>query len=294
MLGALSIGCAHAAGGTAFACQGRSEAEGAPDTGLVHSSTKGTARRIGTFETSAAVDFEKSLIHANDSGFFEVDRMASRLLRMSKGVKTAARLMELRLHSEHPGVRWKALMITLTYREITGWQANHINDFRRRVAEHLRRRGLRLRWVWVMELQKRGAPHYHVLVWLPRSVKLPKPDKAKWWTHGLTKIEWARNAVGYIAKYASKMESHGVTGGTFPKGARLHGVAGLELEQRNTRTWWMMPGWVRDHWPNPQDKPRPALGGGYSSRITGEWQPSPWEVLLFGGSVLIKKREVFH
>jgi Protein of unknown function (DUF3296). len=39
----------------------------------------------------------------------------------------------------------------------------------------MERRGHKLPYVWVAELQKRGALHYHVLLWLPRGLTLPNP-----------------------------------------------------------------------------------------------------------------------
>ena len=80
-------------------------------------------------------------------------------------------------------------MLTLTYREVGAWHPRHISELLQRVRVWLRRRGERLRYVWVGELQQRGALHYHVLCWLPRGLTLPKPDKQGWWTHGSTRIE---------------------------------------------------------------------------------------------------------
>lgn len=209
----------------------------------------------------------------------------SRVKRLQKGTLTAARLMQQRLSSN--GSRTRVAMLTLTYRDNVGWQRDHIANFRKALRHFLKRRKITPRFVWVMELTQRGRPHYHMLIWLPVGVTLPKPDKRGWWPHGLTRIEWAKNAVGYIAKYASKADATH----KFPKGARIHGVGGLEVEDRNVRTWWLSPKWVRDHWPNPQDKPRSAPGGGYVSRVLGDWLPSPWLVEFEHGALYIRKRE---
>jgi hypothetical protein len=185
--------------------------------------------------------------------------------------------------------RFKVSMLTLTYRPGVYWEPLHLTRLLKSIREYLKRRGgITFRYVWVMELTRRGVPHYHILIWLPLGVTLPKPDKCGWWPHGMTRIEWARNAVGYVAKYASKANSTQF----FPRGARIHGCGGLEEPARNIRSWWLSPTWVREAWPNPQHKPRPAVGGGWVSRVLGDWLPSPWVVIFHEGSIFIQRREV--
>jgi hypothetical protein len=105
----------------------------------------------------------------------------------------------------------------------------------------------------------------------------------------MTKIEWARNAIGYIAKYASKGDSLALPA----KGARMHGNGGLTgtalLEQR----WWKLPGWLRET-ARVDDELRRApvgTGGGYVHPGTGEVFRSPWVVFFKGGWVFIVKRQ---
>lgn len=172
------------------------------------------------------------------------------------------------------GFRYRAAMITLTYREIAGWQGRHINEFVKHVRQWLARRGHEFRYVWVAELQSRGAVHYHLVTWLPRGVTLPKPDKQGWWTHGSSRIEWARRPVGYLTKYASKGDL-----GEMPRGLRLHGRGGLDQSQRRVVSWWLLPRYVRIAFQLPFLVIRRALGGGWLAVDTGEWIPScgrPW------------------
>ena len=61
-----------------------------------------------------------------------------------------------------------------------------------------------LHYVWVLELTKRGRPHYHVLFWLPKGVSMPKADKQGWWKHGMTR-SGGHSPVGYLCKYTSKV-----------------------------------------------------------------------------------------
>ncbi|HPE81497.1 MAG TPA: hypothetical protein PKZ35_16000 [Gammaproteobacteria bacterium] len=191
--------------------------------------------------------------------------------RMKRGVITSARLMREDL--ERGGFRCRAAMLTLTYCPGAEWDPKQVTALVRLVREYLRRRGHRCRYVWVLETTKVGKPHYHVLFWLPRGVTLPKPDKRGWWPWGSTRIEWVRQAVGYLAKYASKGSDH-----PFPPGARLHGNGGLSAEARAERTWWLAPGWVREVF-TVVNRPARAPGGGWVSRETGDWIPSPWRLV---------------
>ncbi len=137
------------------------------------------------------------------------------------------------------------------------------------------------RFVWTMELQKNGAPHYHALVLLPVSANLPKPDKQGWWKLGSTNIQRARggirNAVAYIAKYLSKGSD-----GVFPKGFRTHGVGGLDKEQTRERRWWLSPKFFRDAF-GPDADIRVAVGGRIN-RATGEFLAGLWRVIIIAGS----------
>ena len=104
----------------------------------------------------------------------------------------------------------------------------------------------------------------------------------------MTKIEWARNAVGYIAKYASKGDSLHKPA----KGARMHGNGGLTEDAVVEQRWWKLPGWLR-HRVKPSDGVKKApvgTGGGYINPDTGEVYRSPWVVFFKGGWVFIERR----
>lgn len=216
-----------------------------------------------------------------------LDPHFSRVSRMKRSTVTAARM--LTEESSKGGARWRAAMVTLTYRPESDYSPGDVTAFLKRLRQWAARRGFDLRYVWVMELTKAGRPHYHALVWLPRGVTLPKPDKQGWWRHGSTRIEWARNAVAYLAKYASK----GGAAASFPRGARICGSGGLSPSARNERAWWLSPGWVREAW-TPAHRPRraPAGVGGWVSTVTGDWLPSPWFVGFERGRVYIHPKEV--
>lgn len=239
--------------------------------GLVH---------IGTSDTPS----ENKRLVAAVKTITEEEQKARRLGKMKCNVITSARL-----HVEEArkgGFRGKWAMVTLTYRESERWVAKQVTEFLKCVRAYANRAGFQCRYTWVLELTQRGRPHYHVLIWLPKGRTLPKPDKQGWWKYGLTRIEWARNAVGYLAKYASKgfddMRQ-------IPFGARLSGFGGLNKQSRIELRWWKLPGWLRKTWDEICDVTRPKKGGGYVRRDTGEFLASPWAVYWHGGTLVLGK-----
>jgi hypothetical protein len=218
--------------------------------------------------------------YKTSDGFIAVIAAEARLKRVRHAVMTSARLLEVDIAKLRTGgFRWKPVMVTLTYRPGAVWNPRDVSNCLRLVREYLQRREIPFVYCWVAEIQEHRAEtrpgetalHYHVLLWLPYGVTLPKPDKQGWWTHGSTNIEWARKPVGYMAKYASK-------GGCLdyvPSGARMNGFGGLSKPGRVERAWWMSPAWVRERW-SREHRPCRAQGGGWMSRLTGELIASPW------------------
>jgi hypothetical protein len=191
-----------------------------------------------------------------------------RLSRMRRALLNSGD--EINAGLQRGGFRYRCVLLTLTYRDVDGWSARHLSDLLSHARRWLARRGCPLRYLWVAELQKRGAVHYHVVLWLPRGVTLPKPDKQGWWPHGMTKVEWARKPIGYLAKYVSKAECME----RFPKGLRLHARGGLEEEQRRRVSWWLLPRYVREHFTELGSRVIRQIGGGWLHVDTGEWIPA--------------------
>lgn len=188
---------------------------------------------------------------------------------MRRGVGFAARAIDQTQH--RPGFRdGYAAMLTLTYADVDGWEPRHISDALKRAREWHKAQGIPMRYVWVAELQKRGALHYHLVFWMPHGVVMPKWDKdnAGWWPHGFTQWDTARNAVGYLLKYLSK----GTAAHQFPKGARLHGCGGLEPALRRSRAWFSYPAFIKAR-ASIDDRWRRAPGGGWQAP-TGDVFPS--------------------
>lgn len=170
-----------------------------------------------------------------------------RCRRLRRTITEAARSHERQtdwtsLHLGRSGFR--KTFITLTYRNLGEWERCHISRMVRLMRQWFKRRGESCRFVWVAELQKRGALHYHLVVWVPRRLRLPRPDLCGWWPHGSSKIETARNPIGYMVKYATKTTPDALK--RLPKGVRLHGNGGHEISDRVALREKLLPGWVSE------------------------------------------------
>jgi hypothetical protein len=243
--------------------------------------TRSGAAAVAGGEAPGLVSSQTSVPHTFPP--MRIDREASRLKRLRCSVLTAARL-----HVKQKA-RWKVAMLTLTYAPQHDWAAFQVSDLVRHIRKYLARKGIEMRYVWVQEFTKKGRPHYHLLLWLPLGITLPKPDKRGWWPFGFTKIEWARNAIGYIAKYASKADSLHPPA----RGARMHGNGGVTGDDLLEQRWWKLPTWCRAL-ADVQDRVRrapPRSGGGFINPGTGEVYRSPWVVYFSGGYVWLKAKE---
>ncbi len=224
----------------------------------------------------------------------EIDVLASRAKKMKKAVLNSARYLDFEAHSEGRGYRWRPLFVTLTYRGVDDWKPGHIGDFRRSVRDWFRRaaRGVRMRMVWTLELQQRGAVHYHCLIWV-RSIHLfPNPAKAGWWPHGFAHIRSPKGGIKapvmYMAKYASKFDAE--MAGRIPKGARTYGVSGLQDEGKRAVRWWRAPLFAREHFSGSADVRK--VKGGYMDKLTGEFLKSEWHVEITPAGRIFAWRDV--
>lgn len=236
-------------------------AEGVGSSGLVYSETSVT-------ETHAKPVFIE----------IEVNPQEARLRRLRRSVLTAARL-----HCQERS-KWRVAMLTLTYAPEHDWAPFQITGLIRSIRQYLKRKNISTRFVWVQEFTKKGRPHYHLLLWLPYGFKVPMPDKRGWWPYGMTKFEWAKNAIGYIAKYASKGDSLHQPA----PGARMHGNGGLTGDALLEQRWWRLPAWCREL-VTAADGCKRIKGGGMLIPETGEILKTPWTVSFRGGKVYIWK-----
>ena len=172
----------------------------------------------------------------------------NRVKRLKKSVWASGHLHGISDNGFRPPQVW---FVTLTYKGVSDWAAQHISKAVQEFRDWCKVRGIPCRYTWVAELQGRGAVHYHLLAWLPQGYRMPKWDRrtctptgrrmACWWPHGMTNTQPANAGVGYLMKYLSKLGE--LT--RFPKGLRLYGIGGLNKEGRSVRSWFNLPEWVK-------------------------------------------------
>lgn len=223
----------------------------------------------------------------------ELDQNRIRAARLRKSIITGARLHDEEARKGSARGAW--YMLTATYASGSDASPRDVSELVKRIRGHFdrfnRRKGAgrpRLRYLWVGELTKKLRPHYHLLIWIPRGYFMGKPDSRGWWPHGSTQIEKARNAVGYLAKYASKFCAE--MADAFPKGFRTHGVGGLGEESKRELRWWKAPKDARGAL-GPEADIR-KVPGGYADKHTGEFWPSPWRVFFDRGRTIAWKLEL--
>ena len=170
------------------------------------------------------------------------------------------------------GHRYVGVFVTLTYRPEVQYSPKHVSQYVDRVRKWLVRRGIALRYQWVVELTERGIPHYHCLFWLPHGTRLPKPDSSGAWPHGMSQIQLARKAVGYLVKYASKgtFDTH-----AFPRGARLFGCGNQGQDEKHVVSRARLPVWLNKA-SEPWQVPKRIAHVGFVCRESGEVFHSPY------------------
>lgn len=224
----------------------------------------------------AAPGLASSSTSQTENGSFVVDAYKSRLRKVAKGIMEAANLVQDEL--QEGGVRYRAAFCRLSYRPDAQFEPKQISRLVDNVRKWCGRRGYWFRLVWRFEFgEKSGRPHYHVIVWLPRGVTMPKWDKVGWWPHGFTNMQWARSPVGYIAKYAAKAT---VTSweGFSTKGARWWGCSGLRAADTFRLRVLMSPAWVRKIWHAMGDTAAALKRLPFGWWRVGGWEfRSPWE-----------------
>lgn len=206
-----------------------------------------------------------------------------RVKRLKKAVWASGHLHGVADNGYRPPVVW---FVTLTYRGVNDWAANHISAAIARYRKWCVRKGVPCRYTWVAELQARGAVHYHLLAWLPHGVRMPQWDRtygatSSMWPHGMTNTQPALSGVGYLMKYLSKLGE--LT--RFPKGLRLYGIGGLNQTGRAVRQWLNLPEWVkRAHGVGEVKK----LPRGFLVLATGEILEPAFQLLRVPAGVLLR------
>jgi hypothetical protein len=222
-----------------------------PTTAVIRPST--TAASVASFaglvrkiETSPASSFRK--------------RKSSARKRLTRVIREQRRFAKT--------VKFRAVTLTLTYRDSAAFSPKHISSFLDRLRRTLKRKGYILPYAWVLERASRL--HYHLIVWLPRSFTIDTAKLAKWWPWGRSKVE-ACHRVGACAKYMVKFDG----AATLPKGARLYGYGGLDEAGEAAVSRAALPRWLQAVLPiHARVRRRP--GGGWEEATTGKVHHSPY------------------
>jgi hypothetical protein len=173
------------------------------------------------------------------------------------------------------------IVVHLTYRPGISWRPLHITEFITVVKKHLKKK--LLGYVWVAEMQRRGAVHYHVVLAVERGEKIPKPDIAGWWSYGSTTVEKKRKPLGYLMDYWRKIrQKRG-----YPKGIRIFAVVWFQWatngDSRFLTALWSLPSWVLAHVDQfvaiaERILPRRWFNGWWVWK--GRWFRSPWRLVM--------------
>ena len=191
-----------------------------------------------------------------------------------------------KLHEQNCPKGFRCWFVTLTYRGCDDWHPRHVSQALERFRHWCKLRHTTARYVWVAELQQRGALHYHLAIWLPAHLSYPMWDKptrslGAFWPHGMTNRQLARNAVGYLMKYMSKVGKHHV----YPKHCRIYGAGGLDASSRAIRSWLNWPMWLKQLHGVGETVMR---GGRRLVRETGEILCSPFQVVRRHGQLFLR------
>lgn len=110
---------------------------------------------------------------------------------------------------------------------------HHLSLFRKRLIRYFKKQGSEISALWFLEFQKRGAPHFHMILWSSDGLSLTKydlepmrdwvryawaeivdhknPIERKKHENAGTRVEFMKKPTfGYASKYASKMEQKNV------------------------------------------------------------------------------------
>lgn len=206
----------------------------------------------------------------------EVNRRIAAMKRSIYSIYSHARVC----HAIHP---LDCYHLSLTYRQRGDYRKTHLSAlmalYRTRL-ERLRATNpfLTFYFAWVMETQRRGCPHLHVLIWVSRGTAIPNPSRKSYrgrrkpWPHGFSAMrrlppQVIPIAVAYLAKAKTKLN--------LPRGARICGYGSSDPAAKRVAAWQARPRWLREE-TEPGERLHEAKGGGYVSRETGELHPSPY------------------
>jgi len=185
----------------------------------------------------------------------------------AKLVVRAAGLCQAELERTH-----YAVFGTVTYRPGAEWSAKQISTLMQHYRSRIQRirPGTKVPYIWVLEPQENGRPHYHFIIWVPNGIRCPKPDAQGWWPHGMSNVQLARNPARYLGKYIGK----NLTPLRYLPRHRSYAVQVKNpwLSRLRLPAWMQYVSRVGERWRMV------AKMGGYCNADTGVYWPSPWRI----------------
>lgn len=169
---------------------------------------------------------------------------------------SASRFRLLQKFATVKGNGLKSVFLTLTYGQAfpsPSEAKRHLDNFLKRIRRHYEN----VSGIWRMEFQKRGAPHFHIILFnLPF---VPKTVIKRWWgkvvgmefwdystetpTQPFTRIEFLRShthASRYVSKYVAKVDGSdcgfNIAAYLTENGSFLHPVTGED--SGSIGRWW--------------------------------------------------------
>lgn len=170
------------------------------------------------------------------------------LERQERRIARMRHVVWMAVHSiadEKEAVGGSLAMYTLTYKGVKDWAPRHVSGFCRWLRAHQVKS-----YVWVAELQRRGAVHYHALALLPHGTRWVKPNAdSGGWARGFTWVTPDVRFPWYILKYMQKGSKDG-RAQCFPLHLRLYGVSQwtvrrLSYEHSVLYRASMLPAWFK-------------------------------------------------
>lgn len=144
--------------------------------------------------------------------FYEAKKKKNRGVNAKKSLTNLARARREIIELIRLNLVPDSCLLTLTYKENMQDYDKAYKDFYNFVKMVKYNFGLSLKYIRVIELQQRGAIHFHVVVFNPEFVAIPYNDIYKTWGHGAVHIrkidvfdDVTADRIGnYLGKYLTK------------------------------------------------------------------------------------------
>lgn len=170
-----------------------------------------------------------------------IDTKESRFKRKRRRINVWAKeYKELINHGRDRSKPYDGIFVTLTYKDNDQVKPGDIRTYLHRLKKRL---GPKLiGYAWVLEMQKRGVPHYHIMIVVKKGTRIEKPDR-KDWTGGSSNISRCKKGVYYIISYCKKALD---LDANYPKGFRIFAVYSKDNDTKYFIRRKSLPFWLMD------------------------------------------------